>query len=292
MTILVTGAAGQLGRECVERGTEVIGVDRQALDLRDARAIEETLQRLCPKAVINAAAYAAVDRAEQDPDAAFAINRDAVLGLGTACARLQIPLIHISTDYVFDGKKSAPYSEDDPVHPLGVYARSKQEGEQELRRVQKRHLILRTSWVFGRYGANFVKTMLRLAREKPDLRVVADQQGAPTHAGALAEVLLALAHRAAAGEDLPWGTYHYNGQPYTNWHEFAQIIVERAVALGLLAKPVPVRALASADYPTPAQRPENSRLDCARIHARLGVELRDWRLGLDEVLLQLKSSPA
>ncbi len=293
MTILVTGAAGQVGRECVERGSgAVIGLDRSTLDLCNAASIATALDRFKPKAVINAAAYTAVDQAEADADSTSAANRDAVALLAQACAREKIPLIHISTDYVFDGGKNSPYSEEDPVNPLGVYAKSKQQGEQVLRQTLTQHLILRSSWVFGRYGTNFVKTIVRLAREKPGLRVVADQHGAPTHAGALAETLLTLARRAAAGETLPWGTYHYCGTPFTSWHGFAETIVERAAALGVLAKPTPVRAITSAEYPTPSPRPANSRLDCARIRETFGIQPQPWRIGLDEVLHGLKSAPA
>lgn len=293
MTILVTGAGGQVGRECVERGgPDVTGLDRASLDLRDATAIAAALDRIKPKAVINAAAYTAVDRAEQDSDTAFAVNHEAVAALAAACAARDIPLLHISTDYVFDGSKPAPYLEDDAVNPLGVYGRSKLQGEQALRAVLPQHLILRTSWVFGRHGPNFVKTMLRLARERPELRVVADQHGAPTEAGALADALLVLARRAAGGESLAWGTYHYSGTPHTTWHAFAEAIVQRGVASGLLAKPVPVRAIATADFPTPARRPANSRLDCSRIHEKLGIKIRPWQSGLEDVLQHLKTNNA
>lgn len=291
MTILVTGAAGQLGRECVERGAaRVVGCDRSTLDITNAEALIATLDRLQPKAVINAAAYTAVDKAEQDAATAFAINRDAVASLASACAKRHIPLLHVSTDYVFDGSKSKPYVESDKVNPLGVYGASKQQGEAAVRQEQPQHLILRTSWVFGRYGANFVKTMLRLARERPELRVVADQRGAPTDAGALADVLIALAQRAANGETLPWGTYHYCGAPDTTWHGFAQTIVERAVVLGLLQRPVPVHPISTRDFPTPARRPANSRLDCDHIREKLAVEIRPWQDGLDDVLKHLMTS--
>ena len=293
MTILVTGAAGQLGRECMERGAaRVVGCDRSTLDITNAEALIATLDRLQPKAVINAAAYTAVDKAEQDAATAFAINRDAVASLASACAKRHIPLLHVSTDYVFDGSKSKPYVESDEVNPLGVYGASKQQGEAAVRQEQPQHLILRTSWVFGRYGANFVKTMLRLARERPELRVVADQNGAPTEAGALAEALLALANRATSGEQLAWGTYHYSGMPHTTWHGFAEAIVERALTLGLLEKSVPVRAIGTAEFPTPARRPANSRLDCSRIHEKLGIKIRPWQNGLDDVLKHLKTASA
>lgn len=291
MTILVTGAAGQLGRECVEHGgSTVAGFDRSTLDITNAEALIATLDRINPKAVINAAAYTAVDKAEQDAATAFAINRDAVASLASACAKRHIPLLHVSTDYVFDGSKSTPYTEDDAVSPLGVYGASKEQGEAAVRLALSQHLIVRTSWVFGRYGANFVKTMLRLARERPELRVVADQQGAPTEAGDLAETLLALARRASSGEPLPWGTYHYSGAPHTTWHGFAEAIVSRAAELGLIPKRIPVLPLAAHQYPTPARRPMNSRLDCSRIRAKLGLAIPDWHQSLDRVLQHLKSA--
>lgn len=291
MTILVTGAAGQLGRECVERGgTDVVGCDRHALDITDAKALATVLGRVQPKVVINAAAYTAVDKAEQDAATAFAINRDAVSVLATACAERHIPLLHVSTDYVFDGSKPTPYTEDDAVSPLGVYGASKEQGEAAVRQAQPQHLIVRTSWVFGRYGANFVKTMLRLARERPELRVVADQRGAPTEAGALADVLIALAQRAAGGETLPWGTYHYSGAPHTTWHGFAEAIVAHAAELGLMSRQIPVLPIATHQYPTPARRPMNSRLDCGRIRAKLGAPIPDWHQGLERVLDHLKNA--
>lgn len=291
MTILVTGAGGQLGRECVERGgPEVTGLDRASLDLRDSAAIAAAVERIKPKAVINAAAYTAVDKAEQDSATAFAVNNEAVAALAAACAARRIPLLHISTDYVFDGAKSTPYVEDDPVNPLGIYGRSKLQGEQALRAAHPQHLILRTSWVFGSYGANFVKTMLRLARERPELRVVTDQHGAPTEAGALADTLLTLARRAVAGEPLAWGTYHYSGTPHTTWHAFAEAVVARGAELGLIPKRIPVQAIATRDFPTPARRPANSRLDCRSIHAKLGAEIPDWHRGLDRVLSHLKNA--
>lgn len=288
MNILITGAHGQVGSECVARGG--IGLARAKLDLSQRTSVHQTLARLRPRAVINTAAYTAVDKAETDSSAAYMANRDGVAHLADACRDLDIPLIHLSTDYVFDGDKPGAYTEDDTPAPAGIYARSKWEGEQALRSAWSKHLILRVSWVFGAHGNNFVKTILRLARERPELRVIADQRGCPTHAGAIAEAAVALAGRAAQGEALPWGTYHYCGTPVTTWHGFATQIVETAHALNMIASKPPVRPISTAEYPLPAKRPANSVLDTSRAQSRLGLIPRDWREGLRETLHTLKET--
>jgi dTDP-4-dehydrorhamnose reductase len=262
MSIVVTGANGQVGYECVARGA--VGLARGQLDLRDRAQVREALARLRPRAVINAAAYTAVDKAETDSEAAFAVNRDGVIGLAEACAELDIPLIHFSTDYVFDGSKSGVYTEDDPAAPVGVYARSKCEGEAALRKIWPKHLILRVSWVFGAHGTNFVKTILRLAMN--------------------------LAARVVRNETMPWGTYNYCGTPVTTWHGFATEIVDTAHELGMIERKPPIAAIGTADYPLPAKRPANSMLDLSRLRSELGLEPQDWRAGLREVLLNWKNS--
>ena len=290
MSIVICGAGGQLGRELVRLAdARTTALDRAGLDITDAAAVQATLQRLQPRAVINAAAYTAVDRAESDSATACSINRDGAANLAQACADVGAALLHVSTDYVFDGTQDAPYAETDPANPQSVYGRSKWEGEQAVRKACQRHLILRVSWLFGAHGGNFVKTMLRLARERPELRVVADQRGGPTPAADFALALTQLARRIAAGEELPWGTYHYAGQPAVSWHGFASVIVDAAQAEGLIAHKPAVQAISTADYPTPARRPANSTFDTRRCEARLGLRMPLWQTGLVEMLQTLKT---
>ena len=284
MSFLITGANGQVGRELVVRSRpgEAVAMDRENLDIADPVAVAAVIAQHRPSAVINAAAYTAVDKAEADADAAFAANRDGPSALAQACAAAGIPLFHLSTDYVFDGCQVEPYTEQSLTHPLGVYGQSKWEGEEAIRRHLSRHLILRVSWVFGAYGNNFVRTMLRVGRERDELQVVADQRGAPTHAGAIAEALLELVRRLPA--DLPWGTYHYTGAPATTWHGFALTIFEEALSLGLLERMPVVHAITTVEYPTPARRPANSELGSAALQT-LGLSAAPWVDGLRETLL-------
>ena len=290
MRILLSGASGQLGREIARRGParghQVLALDRAALDISDPDSVARVLEESGAALVINAAAFTAVDRAEQEPALSFAANRDGPAYLAANCARLGIPLLHISTDYVFDGSKPAPYREDDPVAPLGMYGLSKWQGEEAVRQALAAHIILRVSWVFSQHGHNFVKTMLRLARERDTLRVVADQQGCPTYAGDIAATLLELASRIAGGREIPWGTYHYCGRPALSWHGFAQAIfdVARQHQALRVREVVPI---STAEYPTPARRPANSVLDCARFTTSFGIQPRPWREGLTVTLQEL-----
>lgn len=288
MRIIIIGAQGQVGWELTRRapalGHDVLAWDVAELDITDAAAVDRQLAASGVEVVINAAAYTAVDKAEQEPELAFAVNRDGPAHLAAACARLNIPLLHISTDYVYDGRKPGPYVENDTVTPLGVYGASKRAGDEAVRRLLRRHLILRVSWVFGIHGHNFVKTILRLAREREELRVVADQYGCPTFAGDIADTLLELAGRSAEIDaNDAWGVYHYCGAPATTWHGFASAIVELARARESLPVKT-VTAITTADYPTPAARPANSVLDCAKLAARLGIQPRPWRVGLEALL--------
>ena len=291
MNLLITGAGGQVGRELALRLTAGdLALDRAALDLTDAAAVAATLARHRPRVVINAAAYTAVDQAEQEPEAAHAINAMAVAHLAAACAAVGTVLIHLSTDYVFDGTAAMPYTDDQPAAPLGVYGASKWAGEQALRTALPQHLILRVSWVFGQFGHNFVKTMLRVARDRDLLKVVADQRGGPTAAADIADTLMSLARRAAQGEVLPWGTYHYAGQPFVSWHGFAEAIFAEAVAAGVLDHAPQVQAISTAEYPTPAKRPAQSSLDMQRSVAQLGLQPPDWRASLHTLMQDLKAS--
>ena len=287
--ILVTGATGQLGSELQRRAARfnvmAEGLPSAQLDITDAQAVREAVLRSGAGVVVNAAAYTAVDKAESESARAYAVNRDGTSHLAAACAEANIPFIHVSTDYVFDGTKVTPYTEDDRVHPVSVYGASKEAGEQALRNAWPRHIILRTAWVYSVFGNNFVKTMLRLARERDSLRVVADQRGCPTAAGDLAEAILHIAQRIKAGDELAWGTYHYCGAGSTTWHGFAEAIVQ--LAAPALGRSVPVIPITTADYPTSAKRPANSVLDCSKIRTLLGIEPRPWRESLKEVIAEL-----
>ena len=293
MTILITGANGQVGKELHSLArTQAIALDRSGLDITDGDLTLETLKSIKPQVVINAAAYTAVDKAEQEQAAAYTVNRDGAANLAMACHTLGIPLLHLSTDYVFDGRKKEPYVESDTAAPAGVYAQSKWQGEQRIRALHAQHIILRVSWVFGVHGSNFVKTILRLAKERLELRVIADQHGCPTHAAAIAASLLALVTRIQHEGSLPWGTYHYTGTPATTWHGFATVLVERAQALRLISKAPVVHPITTAEYPLPAPRPANSLLDCSAAETRLGLHRQDWRQGLDDVLKTLAANTA
>ena len=279
MRILVTGGRGQLGRSAVRRGAarghEVVAPDRAELDLRAPAQIAAALDRAAPDLAINAAAYTAVDRAEAARDDAFAVNAAGAGRLAEACAARRIPLLQVSTDYVFDGRSPAPYREDDPVAPLGVYGESKLAGERAA--LAAGASVVRTSWLFATGGPSFVHTMLRLAAERPVLRVVADQRGCPTWADDLADALITLGEQAA-----PAAIYHYCGDGPTTWHGFAEAIVAEARRYRALACER-IEAISTAEYPTPARRPAWSVLDTSRIRA-LGVAPRPWQIGLARVI--------
>jgi dTDP-4-dehydrorhamnose reductase len=295
--ILLVGADGQLGREIVRRAAVASmachAFDVAELDITRRDAVMRTIAHLEPTVVINAAAYTAVDKAETDAEAAFAVNRDGAAHLAEACAAGDIPLIHISTDYVFDGAKQTPYLESDPTGPLGVYGKSKLAGEAAVRQTCPRHVILRTSWLYGVYGTNFVKTMLRLGLEREKLRVVEDQHGSPTFAGDLADAILVLAGRLRSCDwpDDGFGTFHCTGQGATTWCGFAREIF--AAAAPTLGRQPEIEAIATSDYRTAARRPLRSVLDCglaARVH---GIALRPWRPALAETVhALLAQSPA
>ncbi|MES9906216.1 MAG: dTDP-4-dehydrorhamnose reductase [Sedimenticola sp.] len=292
MRVLVTGARGQVGTELIQQGEDLelqmLAAGHAELDITQQDAVNGFIQVQQPDIVINAAAYTAVDQAESEPELAYAINRDGAAYLAQACADNNIPLLHLSTDYLFDGSKEGTYSETDSPNPQGVYGKSKLEGDRAIDSILKQYLILRVSWVFGANGNNFVKTMLRLGKERDVLRVVADQQGGPTWAGAIATTLLNLVKRWGDGEAIPWGTYHYSGQPATTWQGFAEAIFEQAEKLGMIDKQPKVEPITTAEYPTPAQRPLNSVFDCHKIARKLGIPQPDWRTGLNNVLINWK----
>jgi len=287
MKILISGQHGQVSRELQRRLSatcELVVLGRDQLDLAHPHQIRQQVQRVRPDLIINAAAHTAVDQAESEPEAAFAINATAPGILAEEALALDIPLIHYSTDYVFDGTKSEPYNEADAPNPLGVYGKSKLAGEQAITAVQGKHLILRTSWVYSSHGRNFLLTMQRLLQEKPELRIVADQIGAPTWAGTIANSTLALIERWQAGQTGAWGTYHLTAQGETSWFGFAQAIGE---ALRQQGKPCATLVpIPSSDYPTPAARPLNSRLDCTRLQREWAVSQPDWQTALRECLAE------
>lgn len=291
MRVLVTGAQGQVGRELMKRGPRgfnVIGLDSKELDISDRAQVQEVLARIKPQLLINAAAYTAVDKAESEVERAYKVNRDGVVHLALAAEGLEIPLLHISTDYVFSGDSDSAYKTDDATTPSGVYGLSKLAGERQLQQHCSRHVILRTSWVFGAHGNNFVKTMLRLGRDRDELAVVADQYGCPTSASSIADALWALAAIFQRDGVLKWGLYHYCGAPACTWRDFADEIFSQALALGLLEKRPSVKAITTAEYPTPAKRPAWSVLDCHALEQAHGVVPRSWAGELQRVLQQLE----
>jgi dTDP-4-dehydrorhamnose reductase len=285
--VLITGHRGQLGTDllhCAQnRGIEAVGAGRSECDITRMESIERFFTHAGPfDAVINAAAYTAVDRAESEVHNAYAVNRDGAGHLARACAGEGTPLIHISTDYVFGGLQTRPYKPCDPIAPQGVYARSKAAGEAAVRQWLDRHVILRVSWLFGRYGNNFVKTMLRFGREKEALRVVDDQIGSPTYTGDLAAALLQLSAQLIEG-DRNWGTYHYCNQGALTWYAFTRRIVSVARKYEDLAVREVIPIL-SAHYPTPVPRPHYSVLDCSSFDQTFGIARRSWEEALKEML--------
>ena len=292
--ILVAGRSGQLARCLVEsaaqRGTPLVAVGRPELDVEDARSVEHAVRTVEPSAVVNAAAYTAVDRAESEPARAFSVNRDGAERLAVEAQRLGVPLIQISTDYVFDGRKSSPYTEEDAALPLGVYGRSKLEGEGAVRNACPAALVLRTSWIYSPYGHNFVKTMLRLSETRDHVRVVQDQWGSPTAANDLANAILdILGQLGRGGFSSRASVYHLVAQGETTWHGFASTIFAGWAERGRpVTRLTPIR---SAEYPAAARRPANSRLDCGKIERQFGIRLPPWQRSLDACLDRLLAEP-
>ncbi len=289
MKILLTGAKGQVGSEivklCAQEKINLIPLTHLQCDIADLDDVENNLKQYQPDIVINAAAYTAVDRAETEPDKAYAVNTQGPANLAAICAELSIPLIHISTDYIFDGNNSKPYIEEDSAAPNGVYATSKWQGEQAIREICQKHIIVRVSWVFGAEGHNFVKTILRLAQEREELKIVADQFGCPTYASHIAQALITIAKHINPQFN-QWGTYHYCDLPETNWHEFAEAIVKCTKEKYSLQvkKVVPIT---TAEYPTPVKRPAYSVLNCQKIEKAFGIKQQSWRSGLEKMIFEI-----
>jgi dTDP-4-dehydrorhamnose reductase len=276
--ILVFGKTGQVACE-LQRQAEVTALGRDQADLSDPQGCAAIIADLKPSVVINAAAYTAVDKAEDEEALAQTINAAAPGAMAGACVHLDIPFLHVSTDYVFDGTGTRAWAETDPVAPQNAYGRTKLAGEQAVRSTGARHIILRTAWVFSAHGSNFVKTMLRLSETRNVLSVVNDQIGGPTPAADIAATLLTLADHMQRGAK--GSTYHYAGAPHTSWAGFAQAIFAAA------DRDVTVTGIPSVEYPTPAQRPLNSRLDCAKLASDFGIRPADWKAGLAAVLKEL-----
>jgi dTDP-4-dehydrorhamnose reductase len=296
--ILITGASGQLGRELAlgagARGLPFRAVGRPAFDFEAPESVAACFAATTPSLVINAAAYTAVDAAEANEPAARAGNHTGPLQLAQLCEAAGIPILHVSTDYVFDGAKGAPYVETDPTNPTGVYGATKRDGENAILATGAQAMIFRTAWVYAAHGKNFCRTMLAAARRLPALRVVADQRGTPTAAADLAAALLTVATRfKAEGWQPDWrGLYHATNAGETTWHGFATEIFRIAAALG---EPAPaLTAIATSDWPTPARRPADSRLDGTKLKTSLGIALPDWQTSLPaivEALIALDSAP-
>lgn len=288
MRLLVTGRNGQVATSLAERaaahpGIEVLALGRPELDLENPATVEAAIAAARPDLVVNAAAYTAVDKAESDSGRAFAANRDGAAAAARAAARLGVPVIHLSTDYVYPGDKPSPYVESDATGPSSVYGQSKFEGEQAVMAAHPQALIFRTSWVYSPFGANFVKTMLRIGKDRDVVRVVADQHGNPTSAIDIADAILRLA--PGLGSTPAGGIYHLCGSGSTTWCGLAQAIFAES---GKLGGPAPrVEAITTAEYPTPARRPANSRMDTAAFTARFGFALRPWPDAVAETVARL-----
>lgn len=295
MKIIIFGSSGQLGMEVAKAfnahiGFQVTAIPKSSLDINDFTAVDQAVKASRADWIVNTAAYTSVDGAEAAADEAYRTNADAVANLARSCAETQTRLFHVSTDYVFSGDHWGPYREVDPAGASGVYGRSKLAGENAIREMLDEHIILRTSWVFGVNGTNFVKTMLRLGKENNELGVVADQYGAPTSAQAIAKTIAGIVdHIMSEPESAQiWGTYHYSGFPFVSWAEFAREIFEQAADRELMSVHPTVNNIGTADYPTPAARPANSRLDCSKLKSTFGIEPDDWKTSLGLVLDELK----
>lgn len=289
--IVVLGAGGQIGRALVRQlGSRAVAFTREQADFSNPEKLIATLAATECDAVINAAAYTQVDKAESERELAFRVNAEAVSALAQHCATRGIPFVHYSTDYVFDGSGDAPWREEDATAPLNVYGESKLAGEHAVEAASGQHLILRTSWVYDGEGKNFLNTMLRLGAEREELRVVADQFGAPSYAGHLAQATLQALDAALAKSEFPSGVYHMCNRGVASWHGFTEQIFASARKQGFPLVVRAVQPIATSDYPTPARRPHNSRLDCSRLAHILGVTLPFWEEGLTAALEEKRES--
>jgi dTDP-4-dehydrorhamnose reductase len=262
---------------------EILAVDRDELDITDERSVQKTIENFRPDVIINAAAHTAVDRAETEVELSEAINVKGPKYLAEAAKSVGAAILHISTDYVFDGQGEGKYKETDITAPQGVYGRTKLEGEQAVAQANDKFIVFRTAWVFGEHGNNFVKTMLRLAKTRDTLGVVADQIGGPTYAGDIAAALIDISERIIDDQNVEYGIYHFTGEPYISWCDFAKAIFTEAVSQNILEKAPHVNAITTADYPTPAKRPANSCLDLTKIQRVFGIQPSNWQKALKNI---------
>lgn len=288
MKILVTGSNGQVGQALVkqlnnEANITFLALDKKNLDITDKDAVEKVMNEFSPDVIVNTAAYTAVDKAESESQVADLINHIGPYNLAVAANKLDATLIHISTDYVFSGETTKPYDEKDTTDPKSIYGKSKLAGEVAIANACPRHVILRTAWVFGEHGNNFVKTMLRLAKTRDCLGVVDDQLGGPTYAGDIAKALIVIAKRVVSNETTLFGTYHYSGLPYVSWFEFATDIFEQAYQQELLDRIPTVNAVSTSEYPTPAKRPANSCLSTSLVGNKFNLQASDWKQALKDL---------
>lgn len=287
MKVLLTGCDGQVGtslKNKLEASVELIAFKRKNLDITNEQQVKKMVLSIKPDIIINAAAYTAVDNAEDNEQLAYKVNRDGPKFLAQAAEEINASIIHISTDYVFDGLCETTYTELDPVNPQGVYGASKLAGEAAVKLACRKHLILRTSWVFSEYGGNFVKTMLRLATERDELSIVSDQIGGPTYAGDIANAIISIVKQTNEISNEPWGLYHYSGSPHISWFEFACFIFEKAVEKELIEKAPVLNPITSDEYPTKAKRPKNSKLNCNKINSQFGIKESDWKDAVSSVI--------
>jgi dTDP-4-dehydrorhamnose reductase len=287
VTLLVLGAGGQVGRALVQlAGNNALGLDRVACDITDAGSVARVMSGRGLSVVVNCAGFTAVDRAESERSRAFAVNMEGAAIVARAAYLHGLPMIHISSDYVFDGMHDGGYREEDPIAPLNVYGASKAAGDAAVGAANPMHLLLRVSWVFGIHGANFVKTVLRLGREQSELRVVDDQRGRPTEASDIAGAILTMAAACRQPDFNAWGTYHFAGTPSTTRYGFARAIFDR-----MHGRPPRLVPIVSEEHPTPARRPLNATLCCAKIHRTFAIDQPDWRISLSRVLAVIDSAP-
>lgn len=285
MKVLITGCNGQVGHCLVkqlENKAEILALDVDKLDITNKDQVFNTVLEFKPDFIINAAAHTAVDKAEEQEDLSYKINRDGPLFLAQAAKQVDACILHISTDYVFEGNKSGIYTEQDPTGPQGVYGASKLAGELAVQENNPKHIILRTAWVFGEHGNNFIKTMLRLGRDRDALSIVGDQFGGPTYAGDIANALIDIATQVQNGST-EWGIYHFSGEPHVSWFEFAQAIFQQAEDKKVLDKTPTLTSIITSEFPTAAKRPENSKLDCSKIKSIFDIEASDWKMALNRI---------
>jgi len=286
MRILVTGCNGQVGfllKEMLTNKVELLALTRQELDITNENLVNDTVSNFKPNIIINAAAYTAVDKAETEEKLAFAINSNGPEYLAKAVSKVNASIIHISTDYVFEGNKSGQYLETDPVTPQGVYGKSKLAGEVAVSKNCRKHIILRTAWVFGEHGNNFVKTMLKLGKERDTLSIVSDQFGGPTYAGNIAKAIIEIVNKIDTCEEIQWGVYHYSGIPHVSWYEFAENIFAKAQQKEVLKNIPKLTAISTEEFPTPAKRPINSKLNCEAIEKEFGIMPSNWKEELNNI---------